>query len=140
MGKDPFSLQRFVDAQDPEYANVCQELRNGRKQGHWMWFVFPQIKGLGSSGLSVQFAISSRGEAEAYLGHPVLGRRLRECTGLVLNIHDRSIDKIFGYPDNLKFRSSMTLFGNVGAKEKLFFDAIQMFYGGKFDRLTIERL
>lgn len=138
--RDPYNLQRFVDAQDPEYARVCSELRKGRKEGHWMWYIFPQIKGLGKSELSKKFAISSREEAHAYLEHPILGARLRECTGLVLNIHGRSIEKIFGDPDYLKFRSSMTLFVRIASDKSIFMNAIEKYYGGKFDPLTVERL
>lgn len=101
---DPFDLQRFVDAQAPIYPQVLAELRGGQKQSHWMWFIFPQIKGLGSSPMARRFAISSRAEAEAYLRHPSLGPRLRECTQLVTAIDDRSIDAILGTPDDLKFR------------------------------------
>ena len=103
--KDPYNLQRFIEAQEPVYAQVCAELWEGRKTSHWMWFIFPQIRGLGSSETAQFFAISSREEAAAYLDHAVLGARLRECTGLVTNIHGKSIDQIFGYPDNLKFQS-----------------------------------
>src|SRR5271167_4165733 len=104
--RDSYDLQRFVDAQNPVFEQVCSELRDGRKQGHWMWFVFPQIKGLGYSQLARKFAISSREEAEAYLKHPVLGPRLRECTQLVILVDGRSINEILGYPDDIKFRSS----------------------------------
>ena len=105
-----------------------------------MWYIFPQIKGLGKSELSKKFAISSREEAHAYLEHPILGARLRECTGLVLNIHGRSIEKIFGDPDYLKFRSSMTLFVRIASDKSIFMNAIEKYYGGKFDPLTVERL
>jgi uncharacterized protein (DUF1810 family) len=125
MKKDQYDLQRFVDAQDPEYKYVRSELRNGRKQGHWMWYIFPQIRGLGSSSLSIKFAISSREEAQAYLKHPVLGERLRECTGLVLKTRSRSIKDIFGSPDDLKIRSSMTLFAKIARNNKVFVDAIE---------------
>jgi uncharacterized protein (DUF1810 family) len=101
---DPYDLQRFVDAQNPMFEQVRAELRQGRKQTHWMWFIFPQIKGLGNSPTAIEFAISSREEADAYLKHPVLGPRLRECTRLVNQIEGRSVPQIFGYPDDLKFR------------------------------------
>jgi uncharacterized protein (DUF1810 family) len=140
MTKDPYNLQRFVDAQDPEYKYVRSELRDGSKQGHWMWYIFPQIEGLGSSPLSIKFAISSREEAKAYLKHPVLGERLRECTRLVLKTRSRSIKEIFGCPDDCKFRSSMTLFAKVARNNKVFVDAIKRFYNGKFDPLTLEWL
>src|SRR6188472_207148 len=112
---DPYDLQRFVDAQNPVYHRVCSELRDGRKRTHWLWFVFPQLAGLGSSQPARKFAISSLAEATAYLAHPILGPRLVECTVLVNELEDRSIEQIFGYPDDLKFRSSMTLFAHATA-------------------------
>lgn len=137
---DPYNLQRFIDAQDRVYEQVRAELRDGQKRGHWMWFIFPQIKGLGQSALAIKFAISSRAEAKAYLNHPVLGPRLRECTRLVLKSPMCSIEQIFNYPDDLKFHSSMTLFVEVAADKQDFVEAIERFYAGKFDRLTIEQL
>jgi uncharacterized protein (DUF1810 family) len=138
---DPYDLQRFVDAQAPVFEQVCTELREGRKRSHWMWFVFPQIKGLGHSETARRFAISSREEAEAYLQHPVLGPRLRECTRLVNLVEGRSIEQIFGHPDDLKFRSSMTLFANIPSDNRVFQEALQKYFGGKpDDRLTLERL
>jgi len=137
---DPFDLRRFVDAQAPVYQRVLAELRNGRKASHWMWFIFPQIKGLGSSPMANTYAIASRAEAQAYLDHPVLGARLRECTQLVTAVRDRSIAEILGYPDDLKFRSSMTLFAAVAADNKDFTDALDKFYGGKADPATLQRL
>jgi len=110
---DPHDLHRFVDAQESVIDQVKEELRNGQKETHWMWFVFPQAEGLGSSTTAQKYAISSRTEAEAYLTHPVLGSRLRECTELVLSIEGRTATQIFGSPDDLKFRSSMTLFDAV---------------------------
>jgi len=137
---DPYDLQRFVDAQNPVYEQVCAELRNGQKEGHWMWFIFPQLRGLGHSQMATKFAISSRQEAQAYLKHPILGPRLAECTRLVNLVEGRAISQIFGYPDDLKFRSSMSLFATVASKDKIFKDALQKYCGGKPDRLTIERL
>jgi uncharacterized protein (DUF1810 family) len=137
---DPYDLQRFVDAQAPAYQRVLAELRSGRKASHWMWFIFPQIKGLGASPMAQKFAIASRAETQAYLDHPILGARLRECTRLVTAIRDRSIEEILGYPDDLKFRSSMTLFAAVAADTKDFTDALDKFYGGKADPATLERL
>ena len=137
---DPFDLQRFLDAQAPVYERVVAELRHGQKQSHWMWFVFPQIKGLGSGAMARRFAISSRAEAEAYLDHPLLGPRLRECTRLVVAVQGRTIDAILGYPDDLKFRSSMTLFASVAPDENDFVEALDKFYGGAMDRATLERL
>ena len=137
---DPFDLQRFVSAQNPVFEQVCSELRQGRKESHWMWFVFPQLQGLGHSGMANKFGISSRDEAEAYLGHSILGPRLKECTRLVNLVEGRSIDQIFGYPDNLKFRSSMTLFSCLGPDTEVFVTALQKYFGGQPDRLTLERL
>jgi uncharacterized protein (DUF1810 family) len=137
---DPYLLRRFVDAQQPVYGRVLAELRQGRKQSHWMWFIFPQIKGLGHSAMATKFAISSREEAKAYLEHPLLGKRLRECTQLVTNVEGRSIADILGHPDDLKFRSSMTLFASVTADNKDFTAALKKFYGGEFDSATLERL
>jgi uncharacterized protein (DUF1810 family) len=137
---DPHNLQRFVDAQNPVFEQVCAELRKGQKQSHWMWFIFPQLQGLGNSPMAVDFAISSREEAEMYLKHPVLGPRLRECTEFVILAEGRSIEQIFGYPDYLKFRSSMTLFASATSENKVFNDALQKYFGGEPDLLTIERL
>ena len=137
---DPFNLERFVQAQDPVFNEVCSQLRRGKKTGHWMWFVFPQIKGLGPSETTRFYAISSRAEAQAYLSHPVLGSRLRECTRHVIEIEGRSIAEIFGYPDNLKFMSSMTLFAHTAADNQLFLDAIKRYFGGQFDDRTVQLL
>ena len=122
-----------MDAQNPVFERVCAELRDGRKSGHWMWFIFPQLRGLGSSAMASAFGISSRQEAEAYLGHPILGPRLTECTRLVNLIESQSITQIFGYPDDLKFRSSMTLFASVTADNQVFKDALQKFFAGELD-------
>ena len=137
---DPCNLQRFVDAQAPVVEQVLFELREGRKRGHWMWFVFPQLSGLGSSPFASKFAISSLAEAEAYLKHPILGPRLRECSRLVTRVDGRRITEIFGYPDDLKFRSCMTLFAHATLDNRVFKDALQKYFGGDFDRLTIKRL
>jgi uncharacterized protein (DUF1810 family) len=137
---DRYHLQRFVDAQSGIYDEVCAELRQGRKQSHWIWFIFPQIQGLGHSRTAIRFAISSREEAVAYLDHPILGPRLRECTHLVTLVEGHRISQILGYPDDLKFRSSMTLFANVTADNQVFLDALQKFFAGEFDPLTMERL
>jgi uncharacterized protein (DUF1810 family) len=137
---DRFDLQRFVTAQNPVYEEVCAELRDGRKQGHWMWFIFPQLRGLGHSQMATAFGIASRDEAEAYLNHPVLGTRLRECTQLVNLLEGRSIGQILGYPDDLKFRSSMTLFARVAADTEVFKQALEKYFEGEPDPLTLERL
>ena len=129
---DPFNLQRFVDAQSPIFDQVCSELRGGAKRSHWMWFIFPQIEGLGYSQLARKFAISSREEAGAYLEHPILGPRLIECTTLVNLIEDRAIEQIFSYPDDLKFRSCMTLFADTTGNQ-VFVDALSKYFKGKSD-------
>jgi uncharacterized protein (DUF1810 family) len=134
---DPYDLQRFVDAQNPCFERVCSELRDGSKRGHWMWFIFPQIKGLGHSSLAQKFAISSREEAEAYSRHSILGPRLQECTCLVNLIEGRSLEQIFGHPDDLKFRSCMTLFAHATEDNQVFVDALKKYCGGKFDPLTL---
>ncbi len=134
---DPYNLRRFQDAQESVYEQARSELSAGRKSSHWMWFIFPQIQGLGYSSTAKHFAISSSEEAEAYLKHPVLGPRLIECTLLVNRVEGRSIDQIFGYPDNLKFRSSMTLFAHIATEDRVFLEAIQKYFGGEFDPLTI---
>jgi uncharacterized protein (DUF1810 family) len=137
---DPYDLQRFVDAQNPVYDKVRAELREGRKTSHWMWFIFPQIAGLGSSPLARRFAISSLSEAAAFLEHPILGPRLAECTRLVNLVEGRSIGQIFGHPDDLKFRSSMTLFAHASADNQVFVEALQKYFQGEFDPATLERL
>jgi uncharacterized protein (DUF1810 family) len=137
---DPYNLHRFVEAQDPVIDQVKQELRSGRKQTHWMWFVFPQVAGLGNSQRAQRYAISSRAEAEAYLEHPILGPRLRECTEIVNNIQGRSANDIFGSPDALKFRSSMTLFDEVATDLTLFRTALQQYYDNDPDQQTIQFL
>lgn len=134
------SLERFVEAQEPVIERVLAELRAGRKASHWMWFVFPQIRGLGHSPTAQRFAISSRAEAGVYLRHEVLGPRLRECTRLVNAVEGRRVEEIFGYPDHLKFHSSMTLFAHAAADNQVFLDALRKYFGGEEDPLTVERL
>lgn len=124
IATDPYHLQRFVDAQDSCIAQVRSELALGKKRTHWMWFVFPQIQGLGLSSMAQRFAISGMEEAKAYLDHPVLGGRLRECTALVNALDDRAIDDIFGYPDDLKFHSSVTLFARAAHGPSVFAEAL----------------
>ena len=132
-------LSRFIEAQGPVYPRVVEELAAGRKQSHWMWFIFPQAKGLGSSAMAQRYAIGSRAEAKAYLADPVLGPRLLECTRLVLNVADKTIHDILGSPDDIKFRSSMTLFEAV-SNETIFGEAIAKYYGGQRDRATLDIL
>jgi len=137
---DRFELQRFVDAQKPVYAAVLRELRAGRKRSHWMWFIFPQISGLGHSATAQTFAVSSLAEAAAYLAHPVLGPRLRECAGLVAGIEGRSVDEIFDGPDDRKFHSSMTLFARAAPREPIFAACLEKYFGGQLDPSTLARL
>lgn len=133
-------LQRFLDAQAPVIDAVRDELARGRKRSHWMWFVFPQIQGLGHSATARFYAIASLGEAKAYAAHPVLGARLRELTALVLGIEGRSLTEIFGTPDDLKFRSSMSLFARAAPDEPVFREALEKYCGGTEDQATLERL
>ena len=135
-----FDLERFVAAQDPVYSTVLGELRTGRKRSHWMWFVFPQIEGLGSSEMARRYAIRSSDEAAAYLAHPVLGPRLRECARLVALHHDQEIGEIFDSPDDRKFQSSMTLFADVAPDEAVFQTCLDQFFDGKADPATMARL
>jgi uncharacterized protein (DUF1810 family) len=133
-------LERFVEAQDAVYDTVRQELRAGRKATHWMWFVFPQLRGLGHSTTARYYGIGSTAEALAYLGHPVLGPHLRECVGLVLGAEGSSAHRIFGSPDDLKFRSSMTLFASVAPASSIFDQALKRFFAGEPDPLTVRLL
>ena len=137
---DPFDLQRFVDAQARVYDTVLGELHDGRKRSHWMWFVFPQLRGLGSSPTAVRFAISSIDEARAYLAHELLGPRLRECTALVATVDGRTAEEIFGWPDDMKLRSSMTLFARAADDNAAFVEVLEKFYGGEEDSATLARL
>jgi uncharacterized protein (DUF1810 family) len=137
---DPHHLQRFLDAQAHVIDQVLAELRAGRKRTHWMWFIFPQISGLGSSDIAQHYAISGRAEAIAYLDHPMLGPRLRECTDLVNQIPNRTIDEIFCYPDDLKFRSSITLFAAVAPGEEAFRAALEKYFSGIPDSATLALL
>jgi uncharacterized protein (DUF1810 family) len=137
---DPFNLERFVDAQAPVYEQVRREMQAGRKESHWMWFIFPQIKGLGQSPLSIRFAVSSRAEAKAYLAHPVLGPRLRECATLALDVEDRPAREVFGSIDEMKFRSSMTLFARAAPDEDVFQRCLDKYFVGAPDPATLARL
>ena len=135
-----FDLQRFVDAQAPVYATVLAELRAGRKRSHWMWFIFPQIAGLGRSATARHYAIASLDEAISYLAHRLLGARLRECSALVAAIEGRSAEAIFAYPDDLKFHSSMTLFAEASPADAVFQSCLDKYFGGAPDAATLERL
>lgn len=137
---DPFDLQRFVDAQGRVYESVLDELRDGRKRSHWIWFVFPQLQGLGRSPTAIRYGITSLAEASAYLNHVVLGPRLRECARLVARIDGSSADEIFGWPDNLKVCSSMTLFARATEDNTEFREVLDKFYDGVEDSFTVEQL
>ncbi len=137
---DAYPLHRFLDTQARTYETVLSELRAGRKCSHWIWCIFPQIAGLGHSEMSEQFAIDSLDEAKTYLQHPVLGPRLRACTQLVLDVDGRSAEEIFGYPDDLKFRSCMTLFLTAAPDNTIFKDALLKYFDGKPDQLTLDIL
>jgi uncharacterized protein (DUF1810 family) len=137
---DSFDLQRFVDAQARMYAQVIAELQAGHKRSHWIWFIFPQIAGLGSSPTAARYAISSLDEARAYLRHELLGPRLHECTRLVNAVQGRSIGEIFGSPDDMKVRSSMTLFARATGDNGDFVQVLNRYYDGEEDPLTLQRL
>lgn len=138
---DPFNLQRFVDAQAGVHETALAELRRGRKASHWMWFVFPQVAGLGSSAMAQAYAIGSLDEARAYLAHPTLGPRLKAAVAATLAAAPgRSAHEIFGSPDDLKFRSSLTLFAQAAPEEAAFRQALERFFGGEPDPRTLERL
>jgi uncharacterized protein (DUF1810 family) len=135
-----YDLDRFLEAQRPVYADVLDELRRGRKTGHWMWFVFPQVAGLGHSPTARYFAIAALDEARAYLAHPVLGVRLRECAGLVLATTGRTAEGIFGPTDAMKLRSCMTLFHRAAPDEPVFRQVLDRYYGGVADEATDAQL
>ncbi len=135
---DPYYLTRFVEAQDAVYEQVCRELEQGRKLTHWMWFIFPQIKGLSSSATSIKFAIVSLDEASQYLDHPILGPRLRHCTELVCKIQNMSAKQILGMTDAVKFRSCMTLFAHAPTDNSLFVSALNKYFDGQYDSLTLD--
>lgn len=137
---DPHHLQRFMDAQNPVYQDVLAELAAGEKTSHWMWFVFPQHKGLGRSAMAQHYGIASLEEAQAYWRHPVLGNRLRECVELVVAVHGKTALQIFGSPDDLKFRSSLTLFSLLEPDEPVFKRALAKYFGGIGDSRTLELL
>jgi uncharacterized protein (DUF1810 family) len=137
---DPFDLQRFIDAQERVIDDVRAELSAGHKRSHWMWFVFPQIAGLGSSEMAQRYAIQSRAEAAAYLAHPVLGGRLVELTSILNGLRDRSASDVFGYPDDMKFHSSMTLFALSAADPTVFDEALHRYFGGRPDEATVARI
>jgi len=135
---DPFDLGRFISAQDEIYDRVLAELRSGQKRSHWMWFIFPQIEGLGYSSTTQYYAIKSLAEAREYLKHPVLGTRLMECTDAVLAVEGRSVSDIFGYPDDLKLKSSMTLFAYVAEPDSVFVRVLEKYFQGERDVRTLQ--
>lgn len=135
---DTFDLNRFVQAQDGVYAQALGELKRGRKTSHWMWFIFPQIAGLGLSSMAQRYAILSKAEARAYLGHPILGPRLIECCEAILPHQDLTASQIFGYPDDMKLRSSVTLFSLVADENSVFQRVLNQFFDGEPDETTLE--
>jgi uncharacterized protein (DUF1810 family) len=138
MKKTRTGLQRFVEAQEPIYGQVCAELRAGRKRTHWMWFVFPQMRGLGRSSTAEEFGISWLQEAQAYAAHPVLGERLRECCQLLLQLDGGDARAIFGFPDDLKLRSCMTLFARAAPDRAIYREVLAKFFGGEEDAATLQ--
>lgn len=140
MNADPFNLDRFLVAQDRSYDGALKELRRGIKTGHWIWYIFPQISGLGFSETARHYSIRSIEEAKAYLNHRILGERLVQCVEAVLAIEGRSAEQIFGHPDDLKFRSCLTLFAAASERNDVFRRALDKYFGGKFDPLTVQAL
>jgi uncharacterized protein (DUF1810 family) len=138
MKPDPFDLDRFVRAQEGDYERALAEISSGRKRSHWMWFVFPQYAGLGPSEMSQRYAIKSLAEAKAYLAHPILGPRLAECAGAVLNLNGRSANDIFGSPDDMKLKSCATLFTLVSPDDSVFHRIIEEYFDGSLDKNTLE--
>jgi len=137
---DPHNLQRFIEAQRTAFVEACQELRRGQKKTHWIWFIFPQIKGLGTSDMDAKYAIASRDEALAYWRHPILGQRLREAVEIVNSLEGRVIQQILPPPDHLKFKSCMTLFGHIEPNEACFSKALQKYFFGEADPHTLAKL
>jgi uncharacterized protein (DUF1810 family) len=137
---DRFDLNRFVQAQEEVYQRALAELKLGRKRSHWMWFIFPQINGLGFRSTAKFYAIKNKEEARAYLDHPFLGKRLRECAEALLKIEGKSAAEIFGYPDNLKLRSSMTLFAGASAADSVFSRVLDQYFEGEPDQRTLDLL
>ncbi len=137
---DPYDLARFVHAQERVYPTVLEELRSGSKRSHWMWFIFPQIEGLGASPTSVYYSIKSAEEARQYLAHPVLGPRLRECAQILLSLQDRSAEEVFGFPDDLKLKSCMTLFESVADDKAAFAAVLDSYFAGQRDPRTLTEL
>lgn len=137
MNNDPYHLSRFVSAQEGIFEHVLTELRNGRKQSHWMWFIFPQMEGLGSSATSRHYSIKSKEEAQQYLNHPILGARLVQCAEILLALDGKSASEIFGFPDDKKLKSSMTLFASVADPNSVFGRVLDKYFDGKRDHKTL---
>jgi uncharacterized protein (DUF1810 family) len=137
---DPFDLERFVRAQKGDYERALAEIRNGRKRSHWMWYIFPQIEGLGSSAMSQRYAIRSRAEATAYLDHALLGPRLLDCVEALLNLDGRSVEQIFGFPDDRKLKSCATLFETVSPSDSVFHRLLEKYFQGERDPITLRLL
>jgi len=140
VSNDPYNLNRFLQAQEHVYSNVLAELQSGQKTTHWMWFIFPQVEGLGQSAPARLYAIKSLDEATQYLNHPILGARLLECAEIVVGIHGKSISDIFGWPDDLKLKSSMTLFSRVANSSPVFGLVLERYFQGEPDARTLELL
>ncbi|WP_445365283.1 DUF1810 domain-containing protein [Microbulbifer sp. ANSA001] len=138
--KENFDLERFIKAQEHSYEDALLELKNGKKRSHWMWYIFPQVVGLGQSSMAQKYGIKNLEEAKAYLAQPTLGHRLKSCCHALLDIHDRSAHDIFGSPDDMKLKSSMTLFSLAEKEESLFKDVLDRYYNGKSDAHTLELL
>ncbi len=132
------TLSGFLSAQQNIHLQVLKELESGKKTSHWMWFIFPQIEGLGQSSTAKYYSIKSIDETKQYLAHPILGKRLLECSSILLNINGKTVEEILGYPDNLKLKSSMTLFHFVAPEQKVFGDVLNKYFGGEKDQITID--
>jgi len=138
--KDPFNLERFVAAQETFYPAALSELRDGQKETHWMWFIFPQLEGLGGSFMAKRYAIRSKEEAAAYLKHPLLSEHLVKCAEALMLIQDKSAEEVMGFPDDLKLRSSMTLFASVSEPGSIFHRVVEKYFKGEFDPRTLDLL
>lgn len=139
-GHSMTDLKRFLDAQEDTYSDALAELKAGKKRTHWMWFVFPQVTGLGNSPMAVRYAINSRKEAQDYLGHPLLGSRLRECAEALLSVQGKTANEIMGFPDDLKLKSSMTLFAALSNTDPVFRQVLERYYQGEQDEKTLQIL
>lgn len=138
--RDPFQLERFIQAQETVYQQALKELKNGKKKSHWIWYIFPQLEGLGHSATSKHYGIKSLEEAKEYLRHPVLGPRLLECCEAILAVKGRTAEDIFDFPDDMKLRSSMTLFASISPPDNMFLRVLQKYFDGGQDPKTIEIL